>query len=453
MKRLFWAVLLLLSTMDLMCQELIFKSFEKLPRNLYAKINPRFDLNEDPCAFILVCVALEHPQITADQGIVGDVVMRRESEYGIYVPTGTHSIRINHIDFLPFKFEINEKLEPYCTYELYCIRPRTEREEARNRNLQLSKGDTIPEEVVRDREEVPYLMAETMPRFQGGTLTNFHSWVHRNLQYPEIAYENKISGRVVVSFIVERDGFVREVNVQQSPDRSLSNEVIRLIKESPQWEPGVDQGEPVRVKHTIPVTFRLIQESVTAKKSRYEVGDYYNDGQLEGIVFQVDSTGSHGKIVSLREDKLAWGTVNLYFGMESKTDGALNTNKFTNIVNSTKQNQRHESLGGNGVLVNIGNFGQYWPLLGWCLGKSQRWYIPAVEELVAIQREKSKINQTIEMVAREQEVPLEYIKNQYYWSSTEEDGSNAYLVLMSTGWAGSYFNKANLDYARCVATF
>ncbi len=81
------------------------------------------------------------------------------------------------------------------------------------------------------------------------------------------------------------------------------------------------------------------------------------------------------------------------------------------------------------------------------------WYIPAIEELQAIQKVKSEINATIALIEKERGEKMEYLKNQYYWSSTEYDGSNAYLVLMSNGWAGSYFGKNNLDYARAVATF
>lgn len=78
-----------------------------------------------------------------------------------------------------------------------------------------------------------------------------------NLRYPPIAEENGIQGRVVCSFIVDRDGSIKDVHVIRSVDPSLDREAVRVLEKMPRWNPGKQKGSPVRVKYTVPVTFRL----------------------------------------------------------------------------------------------------------------------------------------------------------------------------------------------------
>ena len=106
-------------------------------------------------------------------------------------------------------------------------------------------------------DDVPYVKVEQMPSFQGGDLMTFRHWVTKQIQYPEIAKKHNITGRVLVMFVIERDGSLTNIRVLQSPDSSLSDEVIRVFKSSPKWTPGMQRGEAVRVKYTMPVDFRL----------------------------------------------------------------------------------------------------------------------------------------------------------------------------------------------------
>ena len=78
-----------------------------------------------------------------------------------------------------------------------------------------------------------------------------------NLKYPLVAEDNGVQGRVLVSFYVERDGSITEANVVKSVDPSLDKEALRVTKSMPRWIPGRQKGETVRVKYTVPVTFRL----------------------------------------------------------------------------------------------------------------------------------------------------------------------------------------------------
>ena len=83
------------------------------------------------------------------------------------------------------------------------------------------------------------------------------AFLNRNVKYPVKAEENGIQGRVLCSFVVERDGSITEVKVIRSVDPSLDKEAVRVIQSMPNWIPGMQKGQPVRVKFTLPVTFRL----------------------------------------------------------------------------------------------------------------------------------------------------------------------------------------------------
>lgn len=113
----------------------------------------------------------------------------------------------------------------------------------------------VEEEVVEDDQ--PFLIAETMPSFQGGDLNTFRVWVQQNVKFPQIALENGIQGRVVLSFVIEKDGRLTNIQVLQTPDRSLSEEAVRVLSKSPKWSPGKQRNQVVRVKYTLPVDFRV----------------------------------------------------------------------------------------------------------------------------------------------------------------------------------------------------
>ena len=106
----------------------------------------------------------------------------------------------------------------------------------------------------------PWLIAQTMPKFQGGSLQDFRAWVQSRVKYPADVLECGISGRVVVTFIIERDGSMSSIKVLQTPDRLLTNEVLRVIESVPagSWTPGLQGGEAVRVRYTLPIDFRTI---------------------------------------------------------------------------------------------------------------------------------------------------------------------------------------------------
>ena len=99
-------------------------------------------------------------------------------------------------------------------------------------------------------------VVEQQPSYPGG-MGALNQWLASNIKYPAMAAENGIEGRVVVQFVVERDGSVSGVHVVRGVDPSLDKEATRVVSQMPKWIPGKQNGSAVRVKYTVPVTFRL----------------------------------------------------------------------------------------------------------------------------------------------------------------------------------------------------
>ena len=122
-------------------------------------------------------------------------------------------------------------------------------------DIEIVQNIEVVEEAAED--DAPFIIAEEMPKFQGGDLMKFRSWVQGKLKYPQIAQENGISGKVTLTFVIERDGSLTNIQVMQSPDRSLADEAVRVLQSSPKWTPGKQRNSPVRVRYTLPVEFRI----------------------------------------------------------------------------------------------------------------------------------------------------------------------------------------------------
>ena len=135
--------------------------------------------------------------------------------------------------------------------------------------LTVDGNDELGGEVLRIKEEIAppeppkhvednkiFEVVEQNPTFPGGTAA-LMSWLSQNIKYPVIAAENGVKGRVIVQFVVEKDGSITDVVVVKSVDPSLDKEATRVIKNMPHWIPGRQNGSPVRVRFTVPVTFTL----------------------------------------------------------------------------------------------------------------------------------------------------------------------------------------------------
>ena len=116
--------------------------------------------------------------------------------------------------------------------------------------------EEVKEEVVEE-EAIPFQLVEEKPSFNGGDDNEFSKWVNSKLQYPEIAKENGVQGRVTLQFTVNPDGSVSNVKVLRGVDSSLDKEAVRVVYMSPKWKTGKQRDRAVKVTYTFPVIFQL----------------------------------------------------------------------------------------------------------------------------------------------------------------------------------------------------
>ncbi len=139
-----------------------------------------------------------------------------------------------------------------------------DQEGTKDRTIEAARTDVVEKVVIEEpKEEVKqevtqkiFDVVEQQPSFPGGQ-TALLQWLQQNIHYPPVAEENGIQGRVVVSFVVEPDGSITNVQVVRGVDPSLDKEAVRVTKAMPKWQPGKQNGQAVRVKYNLPVQFRL----------------------------------------------------------------------------------------------------------------------------------------------------------------------------------------------------
>ena len=170
-------------------------------------------------------------------------------------------------------------------------------------------------------------------------------------------------------------------------------------------------------------------QPASAPIKSYKVGDYYNEGGKEGVVFEVSDDGRHGKIVSLDKAKLPWCTEeqdnkDIVVGASSTTDGKANTDRVMARSDSDE-----------------------FPAFEWCRGKGKDWYLPAIDELKSIYTAKEKINVTLERLGK-----IMLGKFNVYWSSSEENKFCAWGVNVYNGDANRNLKSGNF-YVRAVSAF
>ena len=119
-----------------------------------------------------------------------------------------------------------------------------------------AEKEAVEEEVIEE-EAIPFQLVEEKPSFMGGDANAFSKWVNERLQYPEIAKENGIQGRVLLQFVVGADGKVSNVKVVRGVDPALDKEAVRVVQSSPKWSPGKQRDRAVKVTYTFPVIFQL----------------------------------------------------------------------------------------------------------------------------------------------------------------------------------------------------
>ncbi len=103
------------------------------------------------------------------------------------------------------------------------------------------------------------VLVEVMPAFMGGGISKFQEWIKKRTIYPQEAIDNRISGTVILTFIIEKDGSVNNITLLKRVHPILDNEVLKVISESPKWSPGRQRGQPVRIRYILPVSFSLLK--------------------------------------------------------------------------------------------------------------------------------------------------------------------------------------------------
>lgn len=117
----------------------------------------------------------------------------------------------------------------------------------------------IPLEVETEKapvEDEIFALVEKMPEFPGGNAALFQ-YLNKNIKYPVVPQEQGIQGKVIIQFVVDKNGTITDPVVVRSVDPYLDKEALRVIKAMPKWKPGMQRNQAVRVKYTVPVTFRL----------------------------------------------------------------------------------------------------------------------------------------------------------------------------------------------------
>ena len=124
--------------------------------------------------------------------------------------------------------------------------------------------ELIPVNIIKSNvtDDDVYEVVENMPEFPNGGMGELMKYLSANIRYPEAAHKAGIQGRVTVQFVVGKDGSIGNVSILRGVNADLDAEAIRVISSMPKWKPGTQKGEPVKVKYTVPVMFRLTPEPV-----------------------------------------------------------------------------------------------------------------------------------------------------------------------------------------------
>lgn len=122
--------------------------------------------------------------------------------------------------------------------------------------IDISELEEITLEPEPEPDDIPFQIVEDMPEFPGGQEALL-KYLSSHIKYPSICRENNIQGRVVLQFIVNKDGSIVDVEVLKPVHPQLDKEAVRVVESMPKWKPGSQRGKPVRVKFTLPVQFRL----------------------------------------------------------------------------------------------------------------------------------------------------------------------------------------------------
>ncbi|WP_300724441.1 energy transducer TonB [uncultured Bacteroides sp.] len=205
--------------------------------------------------FVLILVAMfvafewseRDVQITADSGIVDasfdeEMVPITEQEEPKQAPPPPEAPKVEEVlQIVDNKADVEEST--------------IQSSEDNNTAVEIKYVPVQVEEEEPEEQQI-FQVVEEMPEFPGG-MAECLKFLGKNIKYPTISQENGVQGRVIVQFVVNKDGSIVDPVVVRSVDPYLDKEALRVIKMMPKWKPGKQRGKAVRVKYTVPVTFKL----------------------------------------------------------------------------------------------------------------------------------------------------------------------------------------------------
>ena len=204
---------------------------------------------------------------------------RRTSEIGkakylLFAPLAGALLMVSNIESvareigeqIPEVAEVQQKAEQALNADVAVANPMAKAAEAKA--AELAKAEAKASDVTAPADttkNVVYDVTETMPQFPGGQGVMM-KYLAANIKYPASAVKAKKQGRVIVAFVIQKDGSVTNARIVRSVDPELDAEALRIVKAMPNWTPGTQDGKPVDVNYTIPVVFSLYKEDVTPGK-------------------------------------------------------------------------------------------------------------------------------------------------------------------------------------------
>lgn len=204
---------------------------------------------------------------------------RRTSEIGkakylLFAPLAGALLMVSNIESVareiggqvPEVAEVQQKADQALNADVAVANPMAKAEEAKA--AELAKAEAKASDVTAPADttkNVVYDVTETMPQFPGGQGVMM-KYLAANIKYPASAVKAKKQGRVIIAFVIQKDGSVTNARIVKSVDPELDAEALRIVKAMPNWTPGTQDGKPVDVNYTIPVVFSLYKEDVTPGK-------------------------------------------------------------------------------------------------------------------------------------------------------------------------------------------
>ncbi|MDF2433068.1 MAG: periplasmic protein TonB [Mucilaginibacter sp.] len=168
--------------------------------------------------------------------------------------------KVDQVKFPPpvVKPDIEVKEQPPTVKELEVADPGQKNLKG-DKNADVNIDEPVGTSDQKVTEEDPnkiFTAGEQQPEFPGG-VEAFYKYLGKSIRYPAVARENGTQGRVIVSFVCERDGSLTDIKVVRGIGDGCDEEAVRVLRSSPHWKPGIQNGRPVRVAYSVPISFTL----------------------------------------------------------------------------------------------------------------------------------------------------------------------------------------------------